>query len=763
MSEREAKVPEADDDDDIGLSIGWESFRDLYLSFDKRTLGLTRILLGFYLIFDLLRRSRDWLKLFSNTGVLPAHHNLYRPQSSGWSLVNAFSQPEELYLLWGFALMVYLCVLVGYKTRVAQVIAAVLVASMNGRVLLVENGGYVVQNLLLLWTAFLPLGERFSLDALLASLRARREQGAAELNDRSTDVAPERLRLHVSFVGFVIMMQLFAIYFFNVVHKTGPNWRNATAVHFVLYNDRMANPIIAQLRDYVPNWMVYFLSRSVMGLEAAIPICVLSPLARVWSRRFAIACIVMLHIGFGSSFTLGPFAWALCVWSSLLLSSEDWDLAFTAMRRPRRARVVLFDPASPRALFTCRLLRRLDRFELLRFEEKAGVRGLQLRGPERSKALSGRGAAIGITQALPVGPFLALPLRAPLLGDALLALSRGVGGLLRHGAARGHAPRDTLAHERARREGWATFDIDFVRRWLERYDAEHRLGARRQVISMALLVVGLLLAVFGAPTMQRFKLNPKLQAIGPLTYAELMFWPGIALALVGAWMLARPYLRMTMQTPSSPAMKWMRVRTALRELFVAVMFVGAINQALVELWVFRGAKIPQPPATAALSHKLRYLQGWFMFSPNPVMDDGTIVVDALTVDGRHVDPFTVDWHPYTLREPNFDFSNVKSFYYNQIWSDYFNRMHMPANTAHRRPMKEYMFRLPERTGNPDDALVSGVVYWMHDMNPRWNSTRSYGLERKELFRFRNPDQEVQRLARERGIEPQPLKAPRVGG
>ena len=55
-----------------------------------------------------------------------------------------------------------------------------------------------------------------------------------------------------------------------------------------------------------------------------------------------------------------------------------------------------------------------------------------------------------------------------------------------------------------------------------------------------------------------------------------------------------------------------------------------------------------------------------MFSPNPVMDDGTIVVDAITVDGRHVDPFSIHVEPYTLREPNFDLLHAKSLRTNQI-------------------------------------------------------------------------------------------------
>ncbi len=82
------------------------------------------------------------------------------------------------------------------------------------------------------------------------------------------------------------------------------------------------------------------------------------------------------------------------------------------------------------------------------------------------------------------------------------------------------------------------------------------------------------------------------------------------------------------------------------------MFAGAVNQALVELWcINKRIKVPQPEALRLLSHKMRFLQGWFMFSPNPVMDDGTIVVDALTVDGRHVDPFTGE-------EPHWDLSHA---------------------------------------------------------------------------------------------------------
>jgi hypothetical protein len=190
------------------------------------------------------------------------------------------------------------------------------------------------------------------------------------------------------------------------------------------------------------------------------------------------------------------------------------------------------------------------------------------------------------------------------------------------------------------------------------------------------------------------------------------------------------------------------MRVGLREVLVFAFFIGAINQALTELWCTRKrwssliadlnanpflkdhhiVLSTQPEATQVLAHKLRFLQGWFMFSPNPVMDDGTIVVDAVTADGRHVDPF---WG----NEPNFDLLHAKSFAYNQIWSDYFNRMHLPGNRGYRDSMIDYMRRLPERTGNPNDVLVSGEVYWVHDLNPKWKTTESYAEGKDLLFSF----------------------------
>ena len=633
-----------------------ETFRDIlrdsYLTFDRRTLGLTRVLLAFYLITDLFRRTPDWLAMFSDTGVLPTAVVLAHPQAQNFTLLLSFQTAPELWVLWGVILATYVMLLVGWKTKIWQVLSVLFVTSMNGRVLLIENGGYVVQNLVLLWTAFLPLGDRFSVDSLRASLRRRREGTVEALNDRAALDEPARVSPFVSLVGVAITLQFAAIYYFNVVHKTGPAWHNGTAVHFVLYNDRMATPIVAALRTHVPFWLIKIATPLVLTAEGAIAFCVLLPRVVVrgfdtkkWLRRTAIFLICLLHIGFGSSFVLGPFAWALCVFSTVMFSPEDWDSAIRAMRRASRARTVFVDAQNLRALDLARWLVRFDRFGLLTFaepdtdEERGLAFGVRTEG---GSVVSGARALAEAIRATPLGPLFAWALRVP--------------------------------------------------------GPSHLVDAWLRAIARA----------------------PRLDAPLP-----------------------------TAQQPVA-AISWLRRAPAfvLREALVAIMLVAAINQALVELWSTRkgwnelitslnqtgplatsGVKLsPQPEVLKTLAQELRFLQGWFMFSPNPVMDDGTIVVDAITKDGRHLDPFS-------LAPPNFDLIHVQSCRYNQIWSDYFNRMHYAGNSAYRDAMVEYMRRLPQRTGADDDALVSGEVYWVSDFNPKWGTRESWGQKNELLFTF----------------------------
>jgi hypothetical protein len=63
-----------------------------------------------------------------------------------------------------------------------------------------------------------------------------------------------------------------------------------------------------------------------------------------------------------------------------------------------------------------------------------------------------------------------------------------------------------------------------------------------------------------------------------------------------------------------------------------------------QLWIIKKhfTSIVRLPFRAALvvGKKCASMQAWSVAPPSPPRDDGTVVVDAITVDGRHVDPFS---------------------------------------------------------------------------------------------------------------------------
>jgi len=119
-----------------------------YLRIDPRTAGLYRIVLGALLAADCLRHAFYTRLFYSNDGVLSNHWHLYKPDGSyNFSLFHAFSTPAEVYVAFGLALLAHLCLMIGWHARLAAFLSLLVVTSLDNRLVMVENGGYVVVNL----------------------------------------------------------------------------------------------------------------------------------------------------------------------------------------------------------------------------------------------------------------------------------------------------------------------------------------------------------------------------------------------------------------------------------------------------------------------------------------------------------------------------------------------------------------------------------------------------------------------------------------
>ncbi|HEY7370964.1 MAG TPA: hypothetical protein VIF57_02215 [Polyangia bacterium] len=311
----------------------YEAIRRIYLTADLRSLSAGRIALALVLLRDLIGR---WLELgiwYTNDGIIPNHTLLWRPSwDHVFSLFYLCSYWYEAAFGFVICLIVYLALLVGFRTKLAQVLAWICMLSLHGRTLLFDNGGDVVLGLLTTWTMFLPTGRHWSVDAVLARRRAR----LTSPQEASLALAPAVPPAGASASGsgktftslgvLAVTMQLAIIYTFNAIHKQGRSWlHDGSAVHYAIHLDRLATWFAVWLRHWMSPTFAKGLTWSALATEATLPVLLLSPIAVRGSRRLAILMVFGLHMGFAACLNLGNFVPAMIAFAPNFLRGEDWD------------------------------------------------------------------------------------------------------------------------------------------------------------------------------------------------------------------------------------------------------------------------------------------------------------------------------------------------------------------------------------------------------------------------------------------------------
>ncbi len=625
-------------------------FRETYLSADVRWLGVFRILYGTLLCVDLIRRWIDVRFYYTNDGILPNHFELFRP---GWhniySVFFAFSTRGEVNVAFTLALACFVTFTLGFRTKLFHALSLLFITSLNARNLFVENGGTIVVNILGLWTLFLPLGKRFSLDAVAASMRARNEVDAAELNDRA-EPAPA-LEPAVSLAVFALLLQWSVIYFFNFVHKSGVGWRNHTAIYWFLEQNRIVTWFGVWCRTHLPLAVFKVMTAGALLTEASLAFVMLIPFSRENMRRIGLLLALGLHGSIAAMSRLGPFSYVMVIQFIIHLSATDFAFVSRWFARPARARTVIYDADCGICLWLCRLLKRLDPFERLHFianDEFEKIpeavareeleRTLVVLLPDGTQAREER-AVFEVARALPFGivPFFWL----------------AVPGL----SALGNALYRRIAPNRSRISAW--------------------FG----------------LAQCGVPSAVR------------------------------RGVVALPAARHTFRGD------WASAFVVPREATVALlMIVLGVEVCVDNPYVSRRFHVSRPEWMETLVETPRIFQGWGMFAPEPPYEDGHMVVDGRTMDGRKLDPFTG-------REPFFDPYSATGWGDDQLWCDYTNHIRWSNNAPNRQHLRDYLEHVHEYTHRPQDQLAAFDVWWVQNKSPEPGQTRGQPLPPERLISF----------------------------
>jgi hypothetical protein len=268
-----------------------KSFRDLAF-IDYRTLALFRIGFGLVLFVDFLGKASDLTAFFTDRGILP---RALATESLGWWSFSFHMASGAFWfqaILMAGGLLLSLCLIFGYQTRLVTVLTWLFVVSLQGRNQLILHSGDALARLMLFWSMFLPLDARYSLDRLVLNRRGEKypEKGVANV------------------ASLAILVQVLFMYFFTSLLKDHPEWnRNFQAVYYAMSLEQFTTPLGQSLLAYPA--LLKVLTAMTYYLELAGPILLFIPLIQIYMRSALPFAFIGLHFSLFLCMYLGTFPW----------------------------------------------------------------------------------------------------------------------------------------------------------------------------------------------------------------------------------------------------------------------------------------------------------------------------------------------------------------------------------------------------------------------------------------------------------------------
>jgi hypothetical protein len=258
-----------------------------YLSLDIRALGLMRILVSAVVLLDLGVRISDLEAFYANTGAVP----LAMVFQHAWN--NYFVSLHAMSGLWQFQLVLFLLaiffgamLLIGYRTRLFTILSWFMLLSLHNRNGLILQGGDDLLRMVIFWSIFLPWGEAYSCDALIASPVKRRP---------TTFSVP----------SVAYLLQICYIYTGSALLK-GNEWHtDFTAMYYVYGLDQIAYPVTRYF-FYHPA-LLKIMTMAAWYFELLIPLLFFVPFRHQWFRLFGVLAVCCFHGFNGLTLLIGMF------------------------------------------------------------------------------------------------------------------------------------------------------------------------------------------------------------------------------------------------------------------------------------------------------------------------------------------------------------------------------------------------------------------------------------------------------------------------
>ena len=273
--------------------------RDFWLgSVDSRPFALFRIGLGLAILHDLFDYTRDFRAFLTDDGMLPRS---VQREWTAWSVFDLAGSTAGVGVLFAIGVVAVACYTLGYRTRIATVVAWFWMVSLHNRNYYVTDGGDTFAGIMLFWSCFADLGATWSLDA--------RRRGARAM----IPAMPVRLlQAHLAF-----------LYLATARLKLRPAWFRGDAVYHSLQLDGFVRPIGAWV-GRSPT-LSRFATWGILAMEGSFPFLAFSPVLIGPARAMAVFCGVAIQLGIAITMRVGIFQEAMLASCALFILPEWLD------------------------------------------------------------------------------------------------------------------------------------------------------------------------------------------------------------------------------------------------------------------------------------------------------------------------------------------------------------------------------------------------------------------------------------------------------
>eukprot|EP01104_Vermistella_antarctica_P000507 TRINITY_DN10668_c0_g1_i1.p1 TRINITY_DN10668_c0_g1~~TRINITY_DN10668_c0_g1_i1.p1 ORF type:complete len:901 (+),score=170.83 TRINITY_DN10668_c0_g1_i1:283-2985(+) len=304
---------------------------------DKRSLALFRVYIAATVLGDLVNRSTDLTAHYTDWGAFPRWIALEHYQNIYWAPLHfmngTFTFMVFMFLLHGFIVVL---MMIGYKTRLMTFLTWFFTLSLNARNLLVGHGGDVYLRVVLFFAMFLPLGDMFSVDAVLRTP----SDGEEKRKKKSVDKDPLLRYQFLSGGTICFVAQVAIVYSLSFFHKTDPVWTtDGTAIFYALNLEFFTKPL-GRVMLLFPAWFLKYFTISVLYWEGIGPLFWYSPVFNGACRFLASAGFWGMHFGFFITMRLGMFPFVGMAAALTMMPPLFWDSMIVPLHKAIRGRAV---------------------------------------------------------------------------------------------------------------------------------------------------------------------------------------------------------------------------------------------------------------------------------------------------------------------------------------------------------------------------------------------------------------------------------------